>query len=147
MCSVWFRESRRVARLVRAGRLAHLPRRDVRRLVRAGRVVRVPANGVVVRQGGPVDGAYILLSGEAVVRRGDDEIGRLRDGDLIGEIALVETIMHTATVIAVGEVEALHFTTPVAQQLRRALPQFRDALEQTAVERLARDRQSRDRGQ
>jgi CRP-like cAMP-binding protein len=135
----WTREGRRVVRRVRSGRLSTLSRRDARRVIESGRVVRVPAGGVVVRQGGPVDGAYILLSGEVVVRRGDREIGRLQPGDLIGEIAVVRAIMHTATVLAVGEVEALHLTVPVAQGLRRTMPEFRTALEQTALERLERD--------
>jgi CRP/FNR family cyclic AMP-dependent transcriptional regulator len=135
----WSRQTRRVVRMVRAGRLSSLSRGDVRRVVRAGRVVRVPAGGVVVRQGGPVDGAYVLLVGEVAVRRGDTEIGRLSPGDLIGEIALVKTIMHTASVIAIDDIEALHLSTPVAQGLRRTIAGFRSAVEATAMERLARD--------
>jgi CRP-like cAMP-binding protein len=135
----WTREGRRVARLVRSGRLSTLSRRDAHRVLKAGRVVRVPAGGVVVRQGGPVAGAYVLLSGEVLVRSGDEEIGRLGPGDLIGEIAVVRAIMHTASVVAIDEVEALHLTVPVAQELRRTMPQFRTAIEQTALERLGLD--------
>ena len=135
----WSRNTRRVVRMVRAGRLASLSRGDVRRVVLAGRVVKVPDGGVVVRQGGPVDGAYVLLSGEVAVKRGGQEIARLSAGDLIGEIALVKTVMHTASVVALGEVEALHLSTPVAQGLRRTISGFRAAVEATALERLARD--------
>lgn len=101
--------------------------------------MRVPAGGVVVRQGGPLAGAYVLLSGEVLVSSGDQEIGRLGPGDLIGEIAVVRAIMHTASVVAVDEVEALHLTVPVAQDLRQTMPEFRTAIEVTALERLARD--------
>lgn len=140
MPRAWSRETWWAVRRLGSGRLSTLSRGQRLRLVQAGTLVRVATGGVVVRQGGPVLGAYVLLSGSVAVVGDGAELARLTAGDVIGEIAVVEAIMHTASVVAAEEVRALHLPTATARDLMRELPELRRALEETAAERLERDR-------
>lgn len=135
-----FARRSRIARLARLNRFVGMRRRDVRRIVRAGRTGRVRAHRMVTVQGGPSDGAYVLLTGTATVTRDGVPIGTLFPGDLIGEISLVEGVPRTASVEADVDVEVLHFPNHVAGQLYQQIPPFRQALLDTARERLAADR-------
>ncbi len=112
----------------------------MRRVVRAGRLVRFRIGGSIAVQNGPADGAYLLLSGQARVSRHGVEVGVLQAGDVIGEIALLEGSLRTASVVAESEIEAVHLEPRVAAGLYDDVPEFRRALEETARERLAADR-------
>ena len=57
---------------------------------------------VVVHEGGRTGDLWVLVSGRLAVRRGDVEINELNSpGQMIGEVALLLDIPHTATVAAV----------------------------------------------
>lgn len=130
----------RTARLARLNRFDGMRWRDVRRIVRAGRIGRVRAHRMITVQDGPSDGTYILLTGSATVTLDGEVIGTLVPGDLVGEIALVEGSPRTASVEADVDLEVLHFPTSVASRLYAGVPPFRQALLDTARDRLARDR-------
>lgn len=134
------RRNSRTARLARLNRFDGMRRRDVRRIVRAGRLGRVREHTMITVQDGPSDGTYILLTGSATVTLDGQDIGTLVPGDLVGEIALIGGRPRTATVEADCDLHVLHFPTPVATSLFAEVPPFRQALLDTAGERLARDR-------
>lgn len=133
----------RVSRLARLDRFDGMRRGDVRRIVRAGRSGRVRAGRLITVQHGPSDGTYILLTGTAEVFLDGESIGTLVPGDLVGEIALIEGRPRTASVQATCDLEVLHFPVDVANRLFLDVPPFRQALIDTALERLAQDRARR----
>ena len=62
---------------------------------------------VQVRQGDPGDSLIIIRSGAARVEQDGATIRRLGPGDFLGEIALIDGGVRTATVTAVEPIEAL----------------------------------------
>ncbi len=130
---------RRITRLARLHRFDGMRRSDVRRIVRAGRHGRVRAHQMITVQDGPSDGTYILLTGTAEVFLDLKHIGTLVPGDLVGEIAVVAGQPRTASVESTCDLEVLHFPTEVANRLFDRIPPFRQALLDTASERLAQD--------
>lgn len=65
----------------------------------------------IVREGEAGDCMYVIQQGEAEVLRGSDGaqtvVDRMGEGDIFGEIAIVEKTVRTSTVRAVTEVHAI----------------------------------------
>ena len=72
-----------------------------------------PANAVVVREGSKGEWIYIVLEGKVKIKKNTPKgmvtIGTLKEGDIIGEMALFETVVadrtRTASAIADGPVK------------------------------------------
>jgi CRP-like cAMP-binding protein len=61
----------------------------------------------VTREGDPGETFYIVTEGRLRVSQHEAKVGELGPGDFLGEIALVDGRPRTATVTAIGPVEAL----------------------------------------
>jgi CRP/FNR family transcriptional regulator, cyclic AMP receptor protein len=110
--------------------------RDVDQIRSTGTQVTLPADWSPIWEKTPADKAYILLSGEASVRRGGEEVARLGPGDIFGEGAIVNNLLRNASIVTLTRVELLHFTREQVNQLREEVPAFAEALDRTARERL-----------
>ncbi|MBF5040916.1 cyclic nucleotide-binding domain-containing protein [Aggregicoccus sp. 17bor-14] len=75
-------------------------RKDRRVLVERFRAREVPRGEVLVREGERSDGLYVVLSGEVEVRKQDQALARLREGELFGEMSLLHKAPATASVVA-----------------------------------------------
>lgn len=104
---------------------------EVARISAHGRRVRLPEGWSPIWEQTPADKAYVILDGEVSVRRDGAEIARLGAGDIVGEAAIVGHSLRTASVVALTELQAIHFTDENVNELIDEMPSFREKI--TAV--------------
>src|SRR6516225_9851241 len=100
-------------RMRRAPALRRLPLGELDRLVSRGRVRRFAPKACLLEEGEAADGVFLLLSGHVAVRKqleGADEkiIALRREGDWIGEMALLDDGPRSASALAQSNVTALY---------------------------------------
>lgn len=110
--------------------------REVDTIKNTGTHVTLPADWSPIWEKTGADKAYIIVSGEASVRRGGDEIARLGAGDIFGEGAIINHKLRNASIVTLTKVELIHFTRDQVNQLCADVPSFAEALDRTAQERL-----------
>ncbi|MEP6468793.1 MAG: cyclic nucleotide-binding domain-containing protein [Chloroflexota bacterium] len=71
---------------------------------------------------------FVIVSGSVRIERGGQAINTLRDGDFLGEIALLDGGPRTATAIAESPCQLLVMTYPRFQQLLDSAPEVRTAV-------------------
>ena len=74
---------------------------DAERVLAAGNALTVPQGWSPIAAGTPADKAYLITEGEVSVRKGGVEIATLGPGAVVGESAIVNRTLRTATVVAV----------------------------------------------
>jgi len=87
-----------------------LDRAAAERLATVTRAVSFLPGAQIVRQNGPARGAYLIRNGTVEARialpgGGSLTVAELRDGDVLGEMALIERGVCTATVVACSHVD------------------------------------------
>ena len=98
--------------------------------------VDLDAGHVLVKQGHKGSLLMVIVTGSADVRTGDEVVRTLGPGDVVGEIALIQGMPHSATVTAVSPVHALVFTETALSQLMHDSPSISAKLRREAFERL-----------
>lgn len=84
-----------------------LEKKELKAVLRcAGEVTHEP-DKQILGEGTPGVGFHLLLSGEAVVTQGGQELRKLGPGDYFGDISLLDGKPRSATVTAVGTVRTL----------------------------------------
>jgi len=135
-------EHRRVEELARVNRFEGFTDEEIHQVVDTATYLTVPANWALMVEQQPADKAYLILSGEVSVRRHGEEVARLGAGEVIGEMALINHKLRSATVVADTPLEVLHFTAETVAALTAKIPHFRDALIGAVEERIAHDQDS-----
>lgn len=110
--------------------------REVDQVKNAGTRFTLPADWSPIQEKTGADKAYIIVSGEASVRRKGEEIARLGPGDIFGEAAIVQHALRTASIVTLTKVEVIHFSREQIEELRQDVPAFAKALDRVAEERL-----------
>lgn len=82
-------------------------RRELATIARASELVRVSRGQVLCEQGRVGQEFFLIVDGEAVVRRGNRRIGTLGPGEPFGEMALLDSLPRSASVVAVTDMEVL----------------------------------------
>jgi CRP-like cAMP-binding protein len=123
-------------KLAELNRLEALSDADLATVVRAGRHVHLPADWSLIWEKTPADKAYLIVEGEVSVRKSGTEVARLGPGDVIGEMAIVNHKLRSASVVSLTPLEVVHFTKESLEQLLRDVPAFGDALRGTTADRL-----------
>ncbi|MCP3939587.1 MAG: cyclic nucleotide-binding domain-containing protein [Actinomycetia bacterium] len=82
-------------------------KKDLNNIAKAADEVEVAAGDMVVDQGDQGTETFVILSGEAVVKRNGRKIATLKPGDSIGELSLLDHGPRTATVIADSDMQLL----------------------------------------
>jgi CRP-like cAMP-binding protein len=108
------------------------------------RLVRATDGEVVIRQGQLGTAFYFVASGEVrvVARAGNNKMverGRLLEGSLFGEMALVTEQARTASVQVVGEADLLEVDRAAVARLCEAVPVLAERLDRFARERLLKN--------
>jgi CRP/FNR family cyclic AMP-dependent transcriptional regulator len=123
-------------KLARLNRLEALGDDDLKTVVRAGRHVMLPANWSLIWEMTPADKAYLIVDGEVSVRKHGKEVARLGPGDVIGEMAIVNHKLRSASVVSLTPLEVLHYTRESLERLLDEVPAFGDAIRGTTADRL-----------
>jgi CRP/FNR family transcriptional regulator, cyclic AMP receptor protein len=90
-------------------------------------------------EGQPGREFFVIIEGDALVRRGDREINRLGAGDFFGEIALIDDRPRTATVVAESPLRALVITDRAFRTLLDRSPEIESKVMSARAARLAPD--------
>ena len=98
--------------------------------------VEIPAGGTVVAQGDGAADFYVILSGSAAVLQDGRRLADLRPGDFFGELALLETGLRTATVIASTDLRVLVVSRRDFERVLDALPHAAAQIRRVALGRL-----------
>lgn len=123
-------------KLEKLNRLEALNDADLKTVVSAGRHVHLPADWSLIWEKTPADKAYLIIDGEVSVRKSGKEIARLGPGDVIGEIAIVNHKLRSASVVSLTPLEVIHFTRESLEALLEDVPAFGEALRSTTADRL-----------
>ncbi len=132
-------DNARIQQLASLDRFKDFTSDEIRMVVGAATYLTVPEGWAMMSENTPADKAYLILSGEVSVRRSGTEVARVGAGDLVGEMALVNHKLRSATVVSETPLEALHFTAETVADLTAKIPHFKDALTGATEERLQRD--------
>ena len=114
-------------------------RREIRDVLRVAEWRSYAQDDRIVNPGELEAGFYIIISGSARLRRGDENVTTLGAGDCFGEAAIVDDARQMASVEATGPVDVLRVSAarldqmPVAVQLR-----FSKTLLRSVVARLTK---------
>jgi CRP-like cAMP-binding protein len=109
---------------------------DAKRVLAAGNALTVPQGWSPIAAGTPADKAYLITEGEVSVRKGGVEIATLGPGAVVGESAIVNNTLRTATVVAVTPLKVVHFTSERIEALADEVPAFGAALRAAAAGRI-----------
>ncbi len=90
----------------------------------------------IIAHGDQADGFYILLSGHLGARLEGEVVGELSEGDVFGEMGLLEGGTREADVIVVSaDAEVLFMSTRSFRTLLQAVPAFAWGIRETAADR------------
>jgi CRP-like cAMP-binding protein len=123
---------------------SQLQKKHIKRLAAALTEVSFPAGAVIMEQGKPGVGLFVIAGGKATVSVNGKAIRTSEAGDHLGEVALIDDGPRTAEVRADTDVDC--FVLP-AWQFRAIVTEHPDvawALLRTLVQRVVRDAEEPD---
>jgi CRP-like cAMP-binding protein len=82
-------------------------KKELQTIARATDDVEVPKGKVLVEEGKPGHEFFLIVNGNASVKRGKKEIAKLGPGQYFGELALLDRGPRSASVIAKDDMEVL----------------------------------------
>lgn len=109
---------------------------EISKVKAAGTQLPLPAGWSPINERTGADKAYIILEGEVSVRRDGREIAVLGPGDIMGEMAIVNHTLRSATVVALTRLQVIHLTPDAIDRLSTTVPAFGEAVRAAAAARL-----------
>lgn len=73
-------------------------KKDLEKVAKAADEITMTAGSIVIDQGDMGREAFIILKGEVTIKRNNRQIATLSDGDVVGELSLLDHGPRTATV-------------------------------------------------
>jgi CRP/FNR family cyclic AMP-dependent transcriptional regulator len=108
---------------------------EIARISASGTRVTLPEGWAPISEKTTADKAYVILNGTVSVRQHGKEVAQLGPGDIMGEAAIVNHSLRTASLVALTPLELIHFTADQLSRLNVEMPSFHEALEKVAAER------------
>jgi CRP-like cAMP-binding protein len=102
---------------------------ELERLVRAGKHTSQTKPWPLMREQTPSEDCFILLSGEVGVYVGADRVAILGPGELIGESAIRQGKLRSATVTTIGAAEVLWIERDALARLLDEIPALRETMD------------------
>ena len=96
----------------------------------------IRAGAILTREGSPGHECFVLLDGRADVRIGRKLVARIGPGEIVGEMALLESEPRTATVVTTTPVRALVMTRPNFTAVLEQAPSLARRVMRTLARRL-----------
>lgn len=109
---------------------------QIARISASGTRVTLPAGWAPIRENTGADKAYIILDGTVSIRSDGQEIAELGPGDIVGEAAILNRSLRTASIVATTPLELIHFTAEALRRLDVEMPAFHQALEKVTAARM-----------
>ena len=116
---------------------ARCSRKELGDIARIADEIDLREGKVLTREGAPGREFFVLLEGNADVRRKRRKIGALKAGDFLGEISLVTKTPRTATVTTTSPVRLLVVTEQNFRRLLEGSPQVQIKVLEALAERVA----------
>lgn len=110
---------------------------EIAKISSAGTRVTLPEGWAPISERTGADKAYIILSGTVSVRQHGKEIAQVGEGDIVGEAAILNHSLRTASIVALTPLELIHFTSDQLNRLAVEMPKFAEQLDAVAKERFA----------
>ena len=115
--------------------LSPLSREEFQSIAVAARVHTYSKGETILRQGAEGDSMFIVHDGVVSVRVGDQEVARLGEGDLFGEMALLTGEMRAADVVALSDVVAVEIAKDALRPVLHDHPQLAASISTKMTER------------
>jgi len=122
--------------LSQIGFLREIPPEHVEMLVSYVKPVTFEADQVIFQQGETGDRLYFIEKGEIVLKRDGRELSSLKNGDVLGEIALITESPRTAQAKARSRVKAIELLKEDFDKIRKESPELDTAVRKIASQRL-----------
>ena len=110
---------------------------EIAKISSAGTRVTLPEGWAPISERTGADKAYIILSGTVSVRQHGKEIAQVGEGDIVGEAAILNHSLRSASIVALTPLELIHFTPDQLNRLAVEMPKFAEQLDAVAKERFA----------
>jgi CRP/FNR family cyclic AMP-dependent transcriptional regulator len=131
------RRNQKVELIRKVPLFAHLSKRQLEQIAQIADEIDLREGKEMTKQGSRGREFFVLLEGNADVKKDGRRINKLTGGDFFGEIALVSDVPRTATVIASSPVRALVITDRSFKRLLLDAPEIQAKVLSALAERLA----------
>ena len=111
-----------ISRLAELELFSSCSKKDLQTIAKSSTEVDVLAGATIVEQGDMGTEAFVILDGEAVVKRNGRKIASLTAGDEIGELSLLDRGPRTAYVEAVTDMRLLRINSKDFSSLLQETP-------------------------
>jgi CRP-like cAMP-binding protein len=114
--------------LTEVAQFSRSTKRERQTIARNAQAAELPAGTDLVREGEPGDALFLILEGEAVVRREGHDVGRVGPGSHFGELAILDGAPRSATVVAATDVRVAVLGIRMFRTLLREFPELAEQL-------------------
>lgn len=122
-------------RLKKIDLFAALADDELEQLARLAREATVEEGAALVKAGTWAYQMFAIEEGEVEVRRGEEKVATLKEGDVVGETGAVERSLRNATVRATTPLRVIFFTQADIDRVRKEIPDLDERLQEVLRDR------------